>query len=149
MKSNLIHLSHKSWYELKLGAWCLSQYWPRSMVSYGIIRTQWVNTLRPRQNGRHFADIFKCNFLDETVWISIKILLKFLPTGPINNISALVQIMAWHRLGDKPLSEPKWLVYWRIYASLGLNELMLALLSDLPLMNCSSFRSCKTPHHSL
>ena len=25
---------------------------------------------------------------------------------PINNISALVQIMAWHRPGDKPLSEP-------------------------------------------
>ena len=26
--------------------------------------------------------------------------------GPINNIPALVQIMAWHRSGDKPLSEP-------------------------------------------
>ena len=29
----------------------------------------------------------------------------FVPKGPINNISALVQIMAWHRPGDKPLSE--------------------------------------------
>ena len=28
------------------------------------------NTLRPRQNGRHFAeDIFKCIFLNENVWI--------------------------------------------------------------------------------
>ena len=66
-----------------------------------------VNTLRPRQNGRHFADdIFKCIFLNENVWISIKISLKFVPEGPINNILALVQIMAWRRPGDKPLSEP-------------------------------------------
>ena len=29
-----------------------------------------VNTLRPRQNGRHFADdISKCIFLNQTVWI--------------------------------------------------------------------------------
>ena len=63
-------------------------------------------TLRPRQNGRHFADIFKCIFLNENVWILIKISLKFVPQGPINNIPALVQIMAWCRPGDKPLSEP-------------------------------------------
>ena len=66
-----------------------------------------VNTLRLRQDGRHFSDdIFKCIFLDENIWISIKILLKFVPKGPINNILALVQIMAWRRAGDKPLSEP-------------------------------------------
>ena len=66
-----------------------------------------LNTLRPRQNGRHFADdIFKCIFLNENAWISIKISLKFVPQGPINNIPALVQIMAWRRSGDKPLSEP-------------------------------------------
>ena len=65
-----------------------------------------LNTLRPRQNGRRFPDIFKCNFLNEDVWISIKISLKFVPKGPINNIPALVQIMAWRRLGDKPWSEP-------------------------------------------
>ena len=65
------------------------------------------NTLRPRKNGRHFADgIFKCIFLNENVWISIKISLKFVPKGPINNIPALVQIMAWRRPGDKPISEP-------------------------------------------
>ena len=66
-----------------------------------------INTLRPRPNGRHFADdIFKCIFLNENVWIPIEISLKFVPKGPINNIPALVQIMAWRRLGDKPLSEP-------------------------------------------
>ena len=66
-----------------------------------------VNTLRPRQDGRHFADdIFKRIFLNENVSISIKISLKFIPNGPIDNIPALVQIMAWRRLGDKPLYEP-------------------------------------------
>ena len=37
--------------------------------------------------------------------ISIKISLKFVPKDPINNIAALVQIMAWRRPGAKPLSE--------------------------------------------
>ena len=32
--------------------------------------------------------------------------LKFDPKVPINSISSLVQIIAWHRPGDKPLSEP-------------------------------------------
>ena len=59
-----------------------------------------VNTLKPGQNGRHFADdIFKSIFCNENVWISIKISLKFLPEGSINNIPALVQIMAWRRRG--------------------------------------------------
>ena len=66
-----------------------------------------VNTSRPRQNGRHFADdTFKYIFLNENVIISPKISLNFVPKGPINNIPALVQIMAWRRPGDKPLSEP-------------------------------------------
>ena len=73
----------------------------------GITRPQWVNTLRPRPNGRHFADdIFKCIFFNENVWISINISLKFVSMGPINNFLALVQVMAWRRPGDKPLSKP-------------------------------------------
>ena len=65
------------------------------------------NTLKPRQNGRHFADdIFKCIFLNENVWILLKISLKFVPKVPINKIPTLVQILAWRRPGDKPLSEP-------------------------------------------
>ena len=67
----------------------------------------WVNILRPRQNGRRFADdTFKRIFLNQNVSISIKISLKFVPKGPINNIPPLVQIMAWRCPGDKPLSEP-------------------------------------------
>ena len=65
-----------------------------------------LNRLRPRQNGRHFADdIFKYIFINESVWIPIKISQKFVPRGPINNIQALVQIMAWRHPGDKPLSD--------------------------------------------
>ena len=64
-------------------------------------------TLRQWQDGRHFPDnIFKSIFLNENVWISIKISLKFVPRCPITNSPALVQIMAWYRPGDKPLSEP-------------------------------------------
>ena len=66
-----------------------------------------VNTLRPRQNRRHFPNnIFRCIFMNQNVWISIKISLKFVPKAPINNISALVQILAWQQPGDIPLSEP-------------------------------------------
>ena len=70
---------------------------------------QWLhfNTLRPRQNGRRFADdTFKRIFYNEKVRILIKISLKFVPKGPISNNPALVKIMAWRRSGDKPLSEP-------------------------------------------
>ena len=66
-----------------------------------------LNSLRPRQNGRRFPDdTFKRIFLNENVRISIKISLKFVPQGPINDIPALVLIMAWRRPGAKPLSEP-------------------------------------------
>ena len=65
------------------------------------------NPLRPRRNRRYNADdIFKCICLKENVWGPTKISLKFVPKGPINNIPALVQIMAWRRPGDKPLFKP-------------------------------------------
>ena len=63
-----------------------------------------VNTLWLRQNGCRFADdVFECIFLNENVWILIKFHWSFFP---INNIPALVQVMAWRRSGNKPLSEP-------------------------------------------
>ena len=49
----------------------------------------------PIWDGRHFTDdIFKCIFVNENAWISINISLKFIPEGPIDNIPALVWIMA-------------------------------------------------------
>ena len=77
------------------------------VVDVDFKRNNTLNTLRPRQNGRHFADdTFKRIFLNEHVRISIEISMKFVPRGLINNIRALVQIMAWRRPGNKPLSEP-------------------------------------------
>ena len=70
-------------------------------------RAQWVNSLRPRQDGRHFADdSFTCIFFNENCCILIKFSLKYVRKGPIDNNPALVQIMAWRRSGDRPLSEP-------------------------------------------
>ena len=85
------------------------------------------NTLRPRQNVRHFPDdIFIFIFLNENAWSLINISLKFVPQAQINNIPALVHIMAWRRPGDKPLSEPMMFSLLThisyFFASLGLNE---------------------------
>ena len=100
------------------------QRFMKTLHVWGKSLNMYFNTLRLRQNGCRFTDItFKCIFLNKNVRISIKILLNLVPKGPINNNPALVQIMAWRRSGNKPLSEPMILVYWRIYASSGLNEL--------------------------
>ena len=63
--------------------------------------------IKAENDGHHFPeDIFRCIFLKENEWISIKISLKLVPKGSINNIPSLVQIMAWRWPGNKPLSEP-------------------------------------------
>ena len=50
-----------------------------------------VNTLRPKQNDRHFPnDIFKCIFMNGNVRILIRISLKMAPKAPIENEPALV-----------------------------------------------------------
>ena len=50
-----------------------------------------ANSSPPGQNGRHFADdIFGCIFMNEKFCILIKISLKFVPKGPIDNNPALV-----------------------------------------------------------
>ena len=52
------------------------------------------------------GDILNFIFLNENIWILIEMWLKLVPKGPIDNMLALVQIMAWRWTGDKPLSEP-------------------------------------------
>ena len=53
-----------------------------------------------------FADeIFKCISTNEKFCISIRMLLKFVPEGPIYNKWALVQVMASRQICDKPLPE--------------------------------------------
>ena len=100
---SLISLLKKS--SEMLTHWSLADVCGYDFSEYVI--SQSINTLRPRQNGRLFADdTFKPIFLNENIRISIKISLKFVPRGLINNIPALVLIMAWRRPGDKPLYEP-------------------------------------------
>ena len=71
-------------------AWAYSEQETKNEPWFNIAE-RLFNTLRPRQNGRHFADgILKYIFLNENVWIPIKISLRFVPKGPINNIQALV-----------------------------------------------------------
>ena len=74
-----------------------------------LTRTNWCkifNILKPRQNGRRFADdTFKRIFVNHHVLISIKIS-QFIPNGPMNNVAALIQIMTCGRPGDKPVFEP-------------------------------------------
>ena len=60
---------------------------------------------------RHFEGIFVCEHELISHRNSVKCVIKV----RINNIPALVQIMAW--------SDKWWLLYWRIYASLSLSEL--------------------------
>ena len=80
----------------------LKYLWPHGVC----IREYNFNSLRSRLNRRPFADdIFKCIFLNENEWILPRISLKFVPRVRINNIPALVQIVAWCRPDDKPLSE--------------------------------------------
>ena len=76
------------------------------------------------------ADIFQMTFsnvffLNENIWISNTISLKFVPKGPIDNNTALVQIMAWRYTGNKTLSEPMMAEISGTYPSLSLNELRL------------------------
>ena len=95
-------------------------------------------TFKPRQNVCDFAAVmFKCIFLNENFDISIKRTLKFGPKGRIDNIPTLVQIMAARRPGEKPLFGLM-MIYWRIYASLGLNELTSLIIgyTIIDLFNC-------------
>ena len=80
-------------------------------IKFGTLVSMWwtfegINTMRLRQHGHHIPDdILKQIFINENIWISIEISLKFVPMYPINNIPALVQIMVWRR-PVKPSSEP-------------------------------------------
>ena len=117
MYSILLSLLYFIWYILRnLLLWVstmllFSQYLDLKwcLLWYDMSQQFWhcFNTFGPRQNGLHFADdMFKYISLNKNARISIKISPKFVPKDPINNILALIQIMAWHRPGDRLLSEP-------------------------------------------
>ena len=75
-----------------------SSSWFQTSVSYHIeAKTGWTPFRR-----RHFH----VHFLQWNCCILIKLSLKYVRKGPIDNNRALVRTTAWRRSGDKPLSEP-------------------------------------------
>ena len=86
----------KCWFEVEL-------YFPHQAMLFGC---RFGASKLTHWDWDKMKNIFKRTFFNENVWISIKISLKFVPKGPINNIPALVQIMAWGCSGGKLLSKP-------------------------------------------
>ena len=101
-------------------AWCcqaashhLTQCLACSVLPYGITRPQWVNTLSPEQNVSHFAhNIYKWILLNENYYILTQISIKCDCKGTVDDIWALVQVMAWHRI---------LLAIWRVNSILSIN----------------------------
>ena len=93
---NQVHIVDTPWLTCHLWGWARGGFWEDIML------THW--------GWDRMAAIFQTTFSDAFSWMKIfKFrlgLLKFVPKSPINNIPALVQIMAWRRPGDKPLYEP-------------------------------------------
>ena len=64
--------------------------------------THWGEDKIPPSHRQHFW----MHFHEQKVLFLIPLSLKFVPNVPIDNKSALVQVMVWRQIGDKPLSEP-------------------------------------------
>ena len=121
-------LLHAYWFlfESLLGIWLIYDIFFKRYSSC-VVCIAYLNSLRPRRNRRNVADdIFKSIFLNEMnkfrqgfYW---SLFLRF----------ELKIFQHWFRLwlgADQATSHylnQSWLVYWRIYALLGLNELILA-----------------------
>ena len=83
----------------------LINFWQHCWLS-ALICPHWLTHWSRDEIDGVSDDIFKRIFFNENIWIYIKISLKFVLKGPINNDLALLQIMAWRLDGAKPLSEP-------------------------------------------
>ena len=90
------------------------------------------NTLRRRQNGRHFPDdIFNCIFFNKKVWISIKIHWSLLPRVKLTIFQHWFRWWLGASQATSHFLNQWWLIYWCIYASLGLNEFKGTLLGSM------------------
>ena len=78
-----------------------------------------------------FRRHFQMHFFNENVWILIKISLKFVPKGPINNIPTSVQVRAAPNRRQAIIWTNDDLIYWHIYASLGFEELLYKIFSTV------------------
>ena len=107
--------------------WC---QWPQAII--WAITDQaslgYLNPLRPRQDGRRFADnVFKCIFLNENIWISLKISLKLFLRFQLTIFQHWFRYWLGAVQATSHYLNQWWLVSWHIYASLGLNEIYLIL----------------------
>ena len=85
-----------------------------------------ADTMRFRQNGRHYAyDIFKLILLNENVSNLFQISLNFVPKGPNYIKSSFVRVMVWQLTGYKLLNQwwlrslngftrPQWVKHWQM-----------------------------------
>ena len=81
---------------------------------------------KPQQStnrARHFPnDILKYILLNENIWISIRFSLKFVPSFQLKiNQHWFRKWLGTGQAASHYLNQ-WWLIYWRIYASIGLNE---------------------------
>ena len=93
--SALVRMQAITWIIVDQDSW-----WHQALLDL----TWWTHWGRDKM-----ATIFQTTFPNAFSWmkmygIQLKISLKIVPKGPINNIPGLVHIMAWRRTGDKPLS---------------------------------------------
>ena len=84
-------------------SWIITEIWSHD---HSLSLTHWGRDKMDASFLTTFSNAF--SWMKINIWNSIEISLKFIPKGPINNIPALVQKVAWLLLyvGYKPLSEP-------------------------------------------
>ena len=101
---NIITVTPK---EYKIWDKCASEWRLKndSLNKDAIMITINVDTSRPKQNGATLQMTLSNAFLE---WKCLNLNSKFVPRCSVNNILELVQIMAWHQPGDKPLSDIIW-----------------------------------------
>ena len=113
--------SNRVWYQFGSIILCkkLQLFCSKALTYIRILNLFLNNILRPRQNGRHFADdIFMSNFLSRNYCMDNQISLKLVCKAWIENNDikpALVQRMAWHWIGNKPLSHQRYSYFTTTY----------------------------------
>ena len=82
--------------------------------------------------------------MNENFCILIRISLKFIHKGPIDNKPALVQVMAWRQAGIKPIHEPMLTKFTDIYVALGGDELTQCAIKVLDVSMISNMWTLNT-----
>ena len=101
MKKVLVQMFNWAWVQL---AWL--DFLPWAISCWPLVSSHLTHLPLDKMAAILADDNFKCIFFNENDGILIQILLKFVPKSSIDNKPSLVQVMAWRRPGDKPLSEP-------------------------------------------